>query len=382
LTEASEPVLEAGGLRKDYAGRTVLDIERFEVRSGETLSVLGPSGCGKSVLLRLLNLLESPTAGTILFHGEPVRGGPGNRSLDVSRRMAMVFQDPLLFRGSVEDNVGYGLKVRKVPVAERAQRVRDILDAVGLGDLASQDVSTLSGGEAQRIAVARALVIEPEVLMLDEPFANLDPPTRHLLQDDTKTMLREQGISAIFVTHDQGEAARMGDRILVMDNGKIAQEGLAREIFHEPETEFVARFMGVENIFRGEIRESSEGIARVAVDGGSIEVMTDRKAGERVTLGIRPEDVTLVPVAEIESPASSRNSFTGTVTGIEMRGPIARVTLACPFELAAIITWRSAVELDIEAGASFGARFKAVAVVVIDDDVRLVRDINEVEGPK
>ena len=296
--------------------------------------------------------------------------------------MAMVFQDPLLFRGSVEDNVGYWLKVRKVPVAERAQLVRDILDAVGLGDLASQDVSTLSGGEAQRIAVARALVIEPEVLMLDEPFANLDPPTRHLLQDDTKTMLREQGISAIFVTHDQGEAARMGDRILVMDNGKIAQEGLAREIFHEPETEFVARFMGVENIFRGEIRESSEGIARVAVDGGSIEVMTDRKAGERVTLGIRPEDVTLVPVAEIESPASSRNSFTGTVTGIEMRGPIARVTLACPFELAAIITWRSAVELGIDTVASFGARFKAVAVVVIDDDVRLVRDINEVEVPK
>lgn len=343
----------------------------------ETLVVLGPSGSGKSVLLRILNLLEPPTAGTISFNGEEVHLLKRSRRLEVSRRMAMVFQDPLLFRGKVRDNVAYGLKVRGASTAEREARVDKMLEMVGLDGLSGNHVWTLSGGEAQRVAVARALVIEPELLLLDEPFANLDPPARRELQDETRNILHHSGRTAVFVTHDREEAARMGDRIMVLDGGRIAQEGSARDIFYQPESEFVARFVGVDNIYRGVVIGSSDGVARVSVEGGVLEAMSDRDSGARVTLGIRPEDVTLVPASEIGIPASSRNAFVGRVTGIELSGPVARVTIDCPFPLVALVTRRSLEELGIEVGAESGARFKAVAVAVIEGTTGAMRDINE-----
>jgi len=359
------PVLEATGLKKSYFGRSVVDVERVAVHKGETLVMLGPSGSGKSVLLRMLNLLEKPDEGTIVFNGEEVQGLEGSHRVAVARRMAMIFQDPLLFRGSVEQNVGYGLKVRRVHSAERAAPVKEALEVVGLGDMGGTYVSTLSGGEAQRVSVARALVLKPELLLLDEPFANLDTPTRHTLQHELKEILKAKGMTAIFVTHDQEEAARLGDRILVLHDGTIAQEGSARDIFYEPETEFVARFVGVDNIFTGKVVGAEGGHAEVSVDGTVFEALTDVKPGGEVMLGIRPEDVTLVPAGDIESPASSRNAFTGKVIDLELRGPLVWVHMECPFPLEALITRRSYEEMGIEAGAVMGARFKTVAVVVI-----------------
>ncbi len=365
MAEENVSVIEASGLEKSYNGRMVVDVDRLEVDSGEVLAVLGPSGSGKSVLLRMLNLLERPTRGTVRFRGREVQGLTGRDRVEVQRRMAMVFQDPLLFRGTVADNVAYGLKVRKVPAVERRSRVNEMLDAVGIGDLAWTQVATLSGGEAQRAAVARALVIKPEVLLFDEPFANLDRPTRRSLQDESKEILQERNMTAVFVTHDQEEAARMGDRILVLHDGRVAQEGVARDIFYKPSSEFVARFMGVENIYRGRVLNAEEGLARVSVEGGVIEVMTDKPSGAEVTLGLRPEDVTLVPPGDAASTASSRNSLVGEVRSVEARGPLAQVELACPFRLVALITRRSQEEMGIKPGAAFAARFKATAVIVI-----------------
>jgi tungstate transport system ATP-binding protein len=367
MDKETGPVLRATGIRKLYGGQLVLDIEDFEVRCGEVVVVLGPSGTGKSVFLRILNLLEQPTAGTVRFMGQEVTGLEGAARLAVSRRMALIFQDPLLFRGTVEDNVAYGMKVRRVPVEERKARVAELLGAVRLEGLSGRYVTTLSGGEAQRVALARALVIEPEVLFLDEPFASLDTPTRLALQDEVSDVLRERGITAVFVTHDQEEAARLGDRILVLNEGRIIQQGSPRDIFYEPESEFVAGFVGFDNIYDGEVVSCEEGLACASVEGHEFEAVTDISPGAKVRLGIRPEDVTLVPASTLDAPASSRNAFVGEVTDIELRGPVARVTMACPFPLVALVTRRSLEELGIEVASEIGARFKATAVVVIGE---------------
>lgn len=377
---AGGPAIEADRLKKEYNGRTVLDVERLIVERGEILVVLGPSGCGKSVLLRVLNLLEPPGAGAVRFCGREVQGLEGRARVEVSRRMALIFQDPLLFRGSVRDNVAYGLKVRGVPREERLARARKMLEVVGLERHGARNVSTLSGGEAQRVALARALVIAPEVLLLDEPFANLDAPTRAALQEEVRDILRGGSMTAVFVTHDQDEAARMGDRIMVLNGGRVAQEGSPRDIFYEPETEFVAGFVGYDNLYRGEVARSEGGLATILVEGGVLQAVADLEPGRRVVLGVRPEDVTLMPAGEVGSRASSRNAFGGKVTGVELRGPAARVTVACPFPLVALVTRRSAEELGIEVGADVGARFKATAVAVMENAERAVRDTDEAGG--
>lgn len=361
-------ILEARELTKNYDGGTVLDVAQLSVSEGETLSVLGPSGAGKSVLLRLLDLLEAPTSGSVLFEGKEVQGLVGKQRLDVCRRMVMIFQDPLLFKGSVADNVAYGLKVRGVPREDRVPRVKEALRLVGIADLERKYVTTLSGGEAQRVALARALVVEPEVLLLDEPFASVDPLNRQALQRDVRAIFREGRRTAIFVTHDQEEAARMGDRIAVLEGGRIVQQGPPREVFYQPRTEFVARFMGAENILSGEVVRSSGGIAEVEVEGVSLDVMTDRSVGERIGVALRPEDVTLLPASEAGSRASSRNSLEGEVVGVELLGPRTRVTLLCPFPLNAVITRRSLEEMDIRPGSRLIARFKATAAHVLDGE--------------
>lgn len=357
-----DTILEARDLKKDYEDRTVLDIESMEVRRGEVLAVLGPSGAGKSVLLRLLNLLEQPTGGTVVFDGEAVQDLKGVQRIKAARRMALIFQDPLLFRGTVGWNVAYGLRARRLSDEQITERVASVLRTVKLEGLEDHDARTLSGGEAQRASLARALVLAPELLFLDEPFANLDPLIRRGLLEDVKEIFEESGISAVFVTHDQEEAARIGHRIAVLDHGRIVQEGSPRSIFYHPETEFVARFVGVDNIWRGTVRESTEGLSSIEVEGRPVEVVADLRPGEDVTIGLRPEDVVLVSSLSASSPSSSRNSFEGRVIDIEMRGAAARVTLECPFELVSLVTRRSLEEMDLEVGSVVGAAFKATAV--------------------
>ncbi len=359
------PVLEARELKKSYRGRTVLDVSRFSVRHGETAVILGPSGAGKSVFLRILNLLETPDSGLVLFEGQEAQGLRGAERLKVTRRMAMIFQDPLLFTGTVGENVAYGLKIRRVPQEQRKRRVAGALEVVELSALASRGVGTLSGGEAQRVALARALAIEPEVLLLDEPFASLDAPTRRSLQTEVKMILRDLGMTAVFVTHDQEEAARLADRILVLEGGKIAQHGGSRDIFYQPRSEFVAGFVGFDNMYQGQVRASADGLAAVSIDGGELQAITDLPVGSKVTVAVRPEDVALqLPSAERRA-TSVRNSFECAVSSVELIGPVARVTLSCPFTLVADITRRSLEDMGIREGSSLLAGFKAAAVVVV-----------------
>ena len=358
-------ILEASNLSKTYDGSKVLDIDEFSVEDGETLVFLGPSGAGKSLLLRILNMLEAPSTGTVRLGGEEILRLQGRERVEVARRMAMLFQEPLLFTGSVTRNVAYGLKVRGFPPAEIEKRVADALRTVRLVGFGERHVSTLSGGEAQRVALARAMVVEPEVLFLDEPFANLDRLNRDALQVEVRDILKRRGMTAVFVTHDQQEAARLGDRIMVLDEGRIVQRGIPSDIFHKPATESVARFVGMDNIYNGVVTSAAGGLALVLIEREAIEVVSERIEGEHVTVGLRPEDVTLVHAADIGSRESSRNALVGRVSSIEAQGPTAYVTVDCPFPVRALITMRSLEELGLEVGSEAGVRFKATAVHLI-----------------
>ncbi len=234
----ASPVVALHGIQVAHAGKTVLSIPELAVEAGQVLAVIGPNGAGKSTLLRVMGLLETPTAGSVRFQGERVSPADG---LAIRRRMASVFQDPLLTDATVGDNVALGLRFRGVDRERVAPRVAEWLEQLGIAPLASRQARTLSGGEAQRTALARALVLEPELLLLDEPFSALDQPTREALIEDLGRILRRRRATAVLVTHDRGEAQALGDRVAVMLEGRLLQVDEAGQVFRAPISEEVAR---------------------------------------------------------------------------------------------------------------------------------------------
>ncbi len=238
----SAPILEGRNLRVVYGRQAVLDVLQAEVREGEVLAIIGPNGAGKSTLLRVLGLLETPTTGTVRYRGQ-VTSPSGSQGLAIRRRFASVFQEPLLCDATVQANVALGLRLRGRPADESAAAVRAWLERLGIAHLADRKARTLSGGEAQRTSLARAFAVDPEVLLLDEPFAALDPPTRAELLLLLQRLLRETGRTTIFVTHDREEALQLGDRIVVIADGRVCQVGPPAEVFGQPTSEEVARFV-------------------------------------------------------------------------------------------------------------------------------------------
>jgi tungstate transport system ATP-binding protein len=233
----NEFVYQLQDLRKDYSGRTVTDIECLDIRRGEVLALVGPSGAGKSTLLRLLNFLEHPTAGQIIYQGRAINGSV---PLPVRRQVTTVFQRPMLLKASVHDNVAYGLRLRRL----RADgQVHDILARVGLEQLAHSSAHKLSGGEMQRVALARALVIDPAVLLLDEPTANLDPYNIGLIEDIVRQHNRERGTTVVLVTHNVFQARRLADRVGLMLSGRLVEVASTPTFFDAPSDSRTAAFV-------------------------------------------------------------------------------------------------------------------------------------------
>ncbi len=253
---------------------------------------MGPNGAGKSTLVRLLAGLESPDSGRLLYKEREIR--PDDREL---RRAAVaVLQRPYLWRGTVAQNVEYGLKIRRVGSAERARRVKRALEALGIAELEDAPVDTLSGGEAQRAALARALALEPEILFLDEPTADLDVTVRRQLLVDLERIVHRAAPSIVLITHEPGEAFALADRVAVIESGRIVQTGAPGEIFEAPATEFVASFTGAEFMLDGSIEEAEEGTVTVRLGSGQLlEVAGAGGAGDRVRVAYRPEDVIIGP---------------------------------------------------------------------------------------
>lgn len=348
-------------VRVARAGHAILEVPSLDVASNEVLAVVGPNGAGKSTLLRVLALLEEPAEGVVTFDGRTVDGD----RLKHRRRMAVVFQEPLLLDTTVEGNVRTGLSLRGVRGDEQKRRSEAWLERFGIAHLRGRSARALSGGEAQRTSLARAMVLEPEVLLLDEPFSSLDAPTRESLIDDLDAVLGEKRVATVLVTHDRAEALRLGDRIAVLMEGRMRQIGAANEVFSSPVDEEVAAFVGVENIIKGRVSAVAEGMASIAVGSAVIETATDLEAGAEVLVCLRPEDIVLGRETDGYPALSARNHVRGTVARVRAAGPYIRAEIDAGFPLVALVTKQSVEDLSLSSGAAVLATFKATAVHLI-----------------
>ncbi|MBP1910911.1 tungstate ABC transporter ATP-binding protein WtpC [Thermococcus stetteri] len=344
-------MLEVRGISKDYREFHLRDVT-FSVKRGEHFIILGPSGAGKTVLLEVIAGIIEPDSGRIFLNGEEdITSLPPEK-----RGLAYIPQNYALFPNmSVFENIAFGLKVRKAPKAEIERKVRELSEILGISHLLKRKPKTLSGGEQQRVAIARALAVEPKLLLLDEPFANLDVGTRGRLIREMKRWRKELGFTALHVTHSFEEAVSLGDRVGVMLGGRLVQTGPVREVFSRPASEEVAKFLGFENIIEG----TADG-RTLKANGITIELPIE--ASGRVRVGVRPEDIVL---SAEPLKSSMRNTFEAVVEGVEELGPLVRVRLrAGNTELSAFITRSSVFELGLEAGKKVWVGFKASAVHV------------------
>jgi len=287
---------------------SAVDHVSVQIKDGEFFSLLGPSGCGKTTTLRMIAGFETPTGGNILIHGKEMGYVPAFK-----RPVNTVFQQYALFpHMTIEENVGFGLEMKGVPRAERQKRVEETLNMVRLLGTERRKPNQLSGGQQQRIALARALINQPEVLLLDEPLGALDLKLRKEMQLELKTIQREVGITFIYVTHDQEEALTMSDRIAVMNHGKLLQVGSAQEIYERPQSRFVADFIGETNYLDGEVRREDESFVEVALDaGGQVWVTSGEqvRVGDRTTVAVRPEKI----VFQLEGEKEFENFPVGVI---------------------------------------------------------------------
>jgi molybdate transport system ATP-binding protein len=364
------PLPEHAELRVDVeqrfaSGVVVAPVLDVELAPGTILVLFGPSGAGKTTMLRQVAGLERPDRGRIQFGGDTwCDMSCGEWRSPQERRIGMVFQQPALFPHlSVRDNIEYGLST--LVAAERRQRSGELIRLLAIPELADRLPRALSGGEAQRVAVARALAPKPGLVLLDEPFASLDVPARARLRREVRSLMQRSGTPAVLVTHDRTEALALGDQIAVATGGRIRQVGPIADVFSRPADADVAASLGVEAVLPGRIVDAREGLLSVQV-GDTVIHVAEREptaVGSNVYACIRAEDVTL----ETQSPAhaSTRNHLAARVIAIAAEGPIDRVSLDCGFALDALITRRAREELRLAVGAPITAAIKATSVHLV-----------------
>lgn len=301
----NENLIELRHIKKCFDGNTVVTEDfNLEVKKGEFVTFLGPSGCGKTTILRMIGGFELPTSGEILLNGEDISILPPNK-----RPINTVFQKYALFPHlNVYDNIAFGLKLKKLPRKEQDEKVRHALEIVDLEGFEKRSIQTLSGGQQQRIAIARAIVNEPELLLLDEPLSALDYKMRKEMQLELKSMHKKLGITFIFVTHDQEEALTMSDKIVVMADGEIQQVGTPEEIYNEPSNLFVADFIGESNIFKGRMVDKK----KANFCGADFDCVDDYETGTVVDAVVRPED--------IEITSAGRGQIQGKILSSDFKG--------------------------------------------------------------
>ncbi len=355
----TEPLLQAEKLTQVYGGMTIVSVDAIDIRAGEVLAMLGPNGAGKSTLMRLLAGLERPASGVVRFKGREI--SVDDRAF--RRTSVAMLQRPYLWRGTVRENVEYGLKIRGIRSSERVRRVRDVLEQLGVEDLLDAPIETLSVGEAKRVALARALAPESELLFLDEPTADLDVTVRKSLLSNLERIVSGADQAIVLITHDPGEAFALADRVVVFENGAIVQAGTPAELFERPATEFIASFTGAEFSFSGRVADAGDGTVIVRLDSGHLlEAQGSGAKGMPVRVTYRPEDVVIAP-SSVKSETSARNRFLARVVRLNPRGGLVRLRLdADELELEAIITHQSLIDLGLKVGSSIVAQIKATAL--------------------
>ncbi len=347
-------MLHIENLSKDL-GEFVLRNVTLDIESGEYLVIIGPTGAGKTILLEILAGIYPPDSGMILLNGRDITGLPPRE-----RNICVVYQDYMLFPHlRVEENIAFGLVSRKMRKDEIRKRVAEVAALLSIDHLLHRYPDTLSGGEQQRAAIARAIVLEPVLLLLDEPLSALDVQTREMLRKELRRLHSLYKITVVHVTHNFEEVFALADRVAVMNHGDIVQCGHPDEVFRKPNCAFVANFTGVENIFRG-ICSQQVGASAINVDGLTIISSTCKGNGE-VYATVRPEDI-LISREQIQS--SARNSFKGTITDIVNNGMVIKVNVDAGIPFVSVMTRQGYDHLQLNEGEEVYLTFKASAVHV------------------
>jgi spermidine/putrescine transport system ATP-binding protein len=329
--DTGDDVIVLDEVRKSYGNFAAVEHAHFSIRRGEFFSMLGPSGCGKTTTLKMIAGFEQPTAGRIVLEGVDVSRTPPNK-----RNVNTVFQQYALFpHMTVADNVAFGPRSKKLAKSDYEPRVRQMLEVVRLADYAERKPTQLSGGQQQRVALARALVNYPSALLLDEPLAALDLKLREAMQLELKRIQREVGITFVFVTHDQGEALTMSDRIAVMSQGVVEQIGTPEEIYHRPASLFVAGFIGSANLLPGVLRSLDADGATVELNCGPMVRVARRdevSLESRVSVMLRPERLHIRHHAADDSSGNAGSDIQssglfGTVSDLTFQGAAARLAV-------------------------------------------------------
>ena len=314
-----EAAASVRGVSKSFKGTRVLEDIDFDVAQGESLVLLGASGSGKTTILRIIAGLEEPDTGRVILHGKEVTELPARE-----RGVGVIFQAYALFpRMTVEQNIGYGLRIRRRPRKEIKETVNGLIELVKLEEHRKKYPSQLSGGQQQRVAIARTLAYKPQVLLFDEPFGALDAQTRVHLRREIHALLKKVQVPAIFITHDQEEALELGDRIAVINAGRIEQIGTPDEVYNKPETEYVATFLGAANLLLGVVSNGAVELGTATIPARE---ETERfRDGQAVKLVFRPEDVCLSKTGGL--PENCRRLTNGLVEEIHFVGAYERLTL-------------------------------------------------------
>ncbi|MEE9188389.1 MAG: ABC transporter ATP-binding protein [Anaerolineales bacterium] len=361
MNSKQAPVLEIKNLRVHRGREFNLSIDHLDLKKGEVLAIIGPNGSGKSTFLLAISKLMILESGSIRFMGKPLNQ---IKDLNYRRNIAVVLQEPLLLDNSVYSNIATGLRFRGISKFERNKRVKEWLSRLNIEHLEDRPASQLSGGQAQRVSLARAMVLKPTLLLLDEPFRALDTPTRIALIEDLRTILSDTATTTIFITHDQEQALSIGDRVAVFLDGRMRQIGSPQSVFSSPIDNEVADFLGVENVLPGFVVNSEDGKMTVNVRGQQLEAIGKIETGREILFCLRPEDITIWKTPD-RALSSARNHLSGRVTSITHQGPLLQITIDCGFPLVVLITRASAQDLKIDLDLEVSAAFKASAVHLI-----------------
>lgn len=355
------PILNLKNINKSYGAVKGVEDISLSVSSGEIVSLLGPSGCGKTTTLRMIAGFEQPSSGEMEIAGKSAIG-----LKPYERNVGLVFQHFALFpHMTIEQNVGYGLKYRGVPSAERESRIAEALQLVQLGDFRKRKPSQLSGGQQQRVALARAIVTRPAIMLLDEPLSALDAKLRQTLQVELRQILKTVNCSTIIVTHDQEEAMSLGDRLIVMNKGRIEQDGTPQEIYRKPASEFVADFIGHASWLEGIICErKTENFAAVQVGTELIHVRANHEIGSRVKLCIRPEHINIISPDQI-SAGAIENIIRAEVVNVLYLGSTTQVTLNISGNIKLYVNVMNRSHFTYAIGDRVALRFDANNVIVL-----------------
>lgn len=354
-------IIETLNLGKKYEHQYILKDINLKINTGDVLALIGPTGAGKTTLLRLLSLLEKPSEGSIMIFGTDIINSR-KHLLKVRRRISYVQQKPVVFDMSVFHNIACGLKWRGEEIKAIKQRVGNALDLVDLTNYENRNARSLSGGEVQRVAIARALALKPEVLLLDEPTANLDPNAIIKIEEVLAHIITEQKITVVMATHDMSQGQYLANKIGVLMNGKLLQTGSPDEIFSSPTNREVAKFVGIENILDGEVTGKDDNLTTIKINDTTIQAITDYAIGEKVYILIRPEDIVLTLS---QDKTSARNAFNGKIIKAIRIGPLIHIKAFCGFPILVVVTKRSADELRLIAGQDIYVSFKATAIHTI-----------------